>query len=181
MSRKPRYPEPPPELVAEMQRVVSSLTDVATGKVAMCHEAFLDLVGPLLRLNLGGQFYGEQIPPVSHFPAFNPHLETALRGKNDPLVACLTLALYLIYQFEKHMPDYAKLIRSKQQTARASAEKRRDEGHNTMTLVEAWERENDRPLTPRDKTHIASCAAAIGRSEITVLDALRRRVRENLH
>jgi hypothetical protein len=64
------------------------------------------------------------------------------------------------------------------QNARDSAAKRRAEGKNTLTLIEAWERAHNRRLDSKsDLAVIAKCAEDTDRSERTIIDTLRRRSR----
>jgi hypothetical protein len=61
---------------------------------------------------------------------------------------------------------------------RAAAKARRAKGVNTITLIEIWEREKDRRLTPRSAPqHIALCANNVAKSEATVRNVLYRRER----
>jgi hypothetical protein len=180
MSRTPRFPEPTQDAIAEQQRVLATLMGYATGRVPVDKLSVQKHMNPFLQLaEFGGVLNGQPFPPLSYFPVFKLHLDAAAQTANGPLLAALTLALVLIYQFERHMPDYAKSIRAKQQTGRDSASKRRAEGKNTRTLIEAWERETDRPLSPQSSTkYIAACASKIGRKEPTVLNDLYLRERE---
>jgi hypothetical protein len=178
MSRKPRHPEPDPDAVAGMEQLVTALTHVAAGKASMSHEDLALLADEFVEIGRGGNFDGERVQPAKHLALFEPQVKDALNAKNDPLAALLILSLWWSVQFERHIHPFAATIRSKQHTGVTSAEKRRAEGNNTITRVEAWERQNDHPLAPQShKSHIAACAAAIERSEITVLDALRERKR----
>jgi hypothetical protein len=180
MSRRPRFPEPTPEAIAEQQRMLAALMGYATGRVTVNKLSVQKHINPFLHLaEFGGTLNGQPFPAVSYFPVFKPHLDTAAQAANGPLLACLTLALLLIYQFERHMPNYAMSIRAKQQTGRASARKRQEEGKNTRTLIEAWERESGYPISPQSPPgYIAACAARIDRKEVTVRNDLYRRERE---
>lgn len=180
MSRKPRYPEPTPEIVRDGQYIISTLQEYAIGKKPVTRDVVRVQLNPLINAaERGAQVGDETISPLRHFPYFKPHIDAAARQANGELLACLTLALVLIGQFERHIPEYVKLIRSKQENARTSAKKRREEEKNTGTLIEAWERQNNRPLTPKSsKTDIANCAQKIERKQTTVYGELCRRERE---
>jgi hypothetical protein len=178
MSRKPRYVEPPREVVEEHSRVLLTLQKIAMGELTMPRENFRELIGGMLRYVEGGELHGQPIPQLSWLPVFVLHIDAALKAKNDPLVACLTLSMYLLHDADHRMPEFAELIRSQQLRGRTSAAKRKAEGANTRTLMEAWERENDRSLTPHSSHDIASCSATIGKSESTVRNELYARDRE---
>ena len=180
MSRKPRNPEPLPQEIAQQQQVMSTLMRCAAGTLPVDKSTFDELLILLLRLcEFGGEFHGAPCAPVSYFPWFKPHLRDAERAKNDSLLALLTLALLLIRQFELHMPQYVAKIRGQQQTGRTSAKKRRDEEKRVRTCIEAWERENNRPLSPKSPVDdITNCAATYDLSETTIKNALYLRERQ---
>jgi hypothetical protein len=126
-----RYPDPTPEEIAQQQQTIATLRDYAAGRVPITTAALEEIVLPILGLaEHGGEPCGVPGTPVSWYLDFKPHTEAAWRAGNYQLLAALSLALVLIRQFERHMPDYAEMIRRKQQPALDLARKRRDEGKN---------------------------------------------------
>jgi hypothetical protein len=170
--------EPPREIVEEHKRVILTLQKIAMSELAMSGENFRRLIGGLLRYVEGGKLHGQEIPQLSYLPVFVPHIDAALKEKNDPLVACLTLAMYLIHDAEHRIPEFAELIRSQQSRGRDSATKKKEKGVNALTLIEAWESDNDRRLQLERHHDIASCAKTIGKSQVTVRNALYERNRQ---
>ncbi len=122
MTRKVRFPEPTPENESDVRRIMSTLMKCALGQEQVTQDLAKQLLEPLLNAAERGDVE-IGMKPVSYFPYFKPHVDAAAKDVNGSLLACLTLALVLIEHFERHMPGYAKSIRSKQQVSRASAEK----------------------------------------------------------
>jgi len=185
VSRKPRYVEPSPEILEEHKRVLLTFQRIATGELTISRENFRKLVGGMLRYVEGGELHGQRIPQLSYLPMFVHHVDAALKEKNDPLVACLTLAMYLLHDAEHRIPEYAVLIRSRQSRGPASAAKRKAKGQNVGSYVEAFERHIGRRMTPRSRSDIHACAASSwdrdGKrkeySEVTIKDFLYARAR----
>ena len=90
MSKKPKYIEPTPEMVAERNRVIDTLCRLALGTSILSEQQAKDELGRIFRLAEGNQFtafYGRQegdapdaqVAQFSYMPVYRPHVEAALQ------------------------------------------------------------------------------------------------------
>lgn len=177
MSRKPKYVELTHEMVMRQKRIIETLCRIALGTSSLADSEAMDELGRVFRFVEGGNFGGVKVPPLSYLPVYLPHVEKALRARNIPLAACLTLSMYFVHEYEAHMPAYGQRILDAVNRGKKNAAARASEEDNARTRIEAWERENHALAPTSRDTEIAACARDIERSEVTVRNALRARAR----
>jgi len=175
MSRKARYPVTPPQDEADLKSYWETLKHCASPDHPEISETDRRLIRTLLNaFQCGLPKLGMR--PLSHFPIFKPHIDAAIAAKNEPLLACLTFALFIAQQFELHIPPYAAKVYAEINRGRQAANNR--DGKSAVDLVEAWERDNGATLSSRSPiSQIEACARSIDRKESTVIKALRVRQR----
>lgn len=107
------------------------------------------------------------------------HRDELAAADSNGKLAALTLKMIRAH---KRALDVARALERDTRAAQngpTSAKKRRENGNNTVTHVERWEREHDRSLSSQSNMDvIRSCANAIHRSETTVKNCLYKRDRD---